>query len=83
MLTCLRNAAMMLKFLMDIASLDVLPTTKFYDYYLHVSESDPINDNFNALGFGSMSFMYNMGSLLVACLFVPVIMLLTLLMRYG
>jgi hypothetical protein len=67
---------------MDVSSFDILPTDEFYDKHAVVTESAPVNDNFKSLGFGSMSFMYNMGSLMAAMMSIPLLMFFTRLLKY-
>jgi hypothetical protein len=57
---------------MNIASFNILPTDVFYAKYLPVPNSDgPINTNFNAIGYGSMYFLNNLGSLVVILAIIP------------
>jgi hypothetical protein len=37
----------------------------------------PVNDNFDALGYGSTFFLYNIGSLIVGLLAIPVLIVLS------
>ena len=60
-------------FIMQIASFDLLPMEKFYDNNFDMEQTQAINDNFESLGFGSMFLLYNMGSLIIAWLSIPVL----------
>jgi len=59
------NAAVFFNVLMTVASFDVLPTDNFYDKVLNTTPTLPLTANFEAVGFESMYFLYNMGSLMV------------------
>lgn len=58
---------------MEVASFDVLPMQDFYDKYLPTPSWDgPLNDRFDALGFQSLFFLNNMGSMVVGLLMIPI-----------
>lgn len=71
------NAGYFYRFLMNIASFDLLPTDTFYDKYLKLKDNDegPLSLNFEELGYSSVYFLYNMGTLILG--FVSVILLIT------
>ena len=49
------NAAMFYGFMMEIAAFDMIPTGDFYDKYLpDLPITEPLNDNFDDLGFSIM-----------------------------
>jgi hypothetical protein len=75
------NASVVFGVIMQIASADLIPTDDFYDNYFDMDHTDAINDNFAAMGFNSMFFLYNMGSLIVAWLSIPLSTALALFLR--
>jgi hypothetical protein len=72
------NAGLFFGFLMEIAAFDLLPTDDFYAEYTDTEESDPINENFDSVGFSSRFFVHNLGSMAVAIITLPLIALLIL-----
>jgi len=68
------NSAIFFGFVMQLAAFNLLPTDLFYDKFLSEmkqAETGPINENFEADGFGSHFFLYNMGTLMVVILSMP------------
>lgn len=51
-----------------IASFDIIDIDPFLNKVLNLNETEPINSNFDALGFNSMFFLNNMGSLMIGFL---------------
>ena len=51
-----------------IASFDIINIDPLINKALRLNHTEPFNENFNAIGFGSMYFMNNMGSLLIGFL---------------
>jgi len=76
------NAAMFFGFIMTIASFDLLPTDTFYnEYFPNMAPTTAINSNFQAIGFSSMYFNYNIGSLILSFLAFPVLALVALILN--
>ena len=75
------NAGVFFGFIMQIAAFDILPTDSFYDTYFNIDETEPMNSNFEQIGFGSLFFLYNLGSMVVAIASLPVLVVLILLMK--
>jgi hypothetical protein len=76
------NAAMFYGFVMEIASFDIVPTGDLYDkYLLDMPPTEPLNENFDAIGFSSMYFLYNSGSIMLSILAVPVLALIVGILR--
>lgn len=76
------NAAIFFGFLANLTAFDLIPTQVFYDIYFPPPVTDgPLNDNFNALGFSSMYFLYNLGSMILGLLSLPLIMAFSLILR--
>ena len=48
-----------------IASFDIIDLDPYINKVLNLNETEPFNANFDAIGFGSMFFLNNMGSLLI------------------
>ena len=49
--------------LMEIAAFDAIPTDTIYEAMIDVDFGEPINANFNTVGFESTYVIYNLGSL--------------------
>jgi hypothetical protein len=76
------NAAMFFGFIMTIASFDLLPTDTFYNqYFASMAPTTAINENFQAIGFSSMYFNYNIGSMIISFLAFPVLALVSLIIK--
>ena len=78
------NAAIFFGFVMQLAAFNLLPTDLFYDTYLggmKQAETGAINDNFEADGFGSHFFLYNMGTLMVVILSMPLFVCLSFMLK--
>lgn len=73
------NAGIFFGVIMTIASFDVIPTDTIYDSYLSLKQDDPgpISQNFEALGYGSRYFIYNMGTLMIGIAYLPVLVALS------
>ena len=56
------NAMVMFGAIMQIAAFDAIPTDPVYEY-LELDGKDPINDNFESVGFETILIMHNLGSL--------------------
>ena len=67
------NAGLFYGFIMDVASFDLLPTELIYDAYFNLKDeaSDSVNSNFESLGYSSMYFLRNMGTLMLVLFSVP------------
>ena len=59
------NAQMFFNKINEIASFDIINIEPWINKALNLTETDPMSDNFAAIGFQSMYFMNNMGSLLI------------------
>lgn len=62
---------------MKIAAFDIIDTEKYLNAILRLNSTDPLNDNFNKLGFNSMRFLNNLGSMLLG--FIVYFLLIVLL----
>ena len=73
------NAAECFGFIMTLASFNLLPMNIFYNAYLGIASDDPgpVNQNFNALGYSSIFFLYNMGTLLLGIAAIPMLVILS------
>jgi hypothetical protein len=71
------NAALFFGFLLQIASFDIIPMSNFYDWMFPSKQltSDVLSPNFAQLGITSTLFLYNLGSLILAFVAVPVVLL--------
>jgi hypothetical protein len=75
------NAGVFFGFIMQIASFDILPTEGFYDKYFNMDDTTAINENFESVGLTSTLFLYNVGSLIVVILSIPLLLFVVLLMK--
>lgn len=69
------NAAYFFSFIMLIASFDIFPVEEYYDDWFGMEPVDPLDQNFDSLGFESMYFMHNLGSFMIAVVLFPVFVL--------
>jgi len=61
-------------FLMEISAFDIVPMEEFYDFvFPNVNKTEPINENFDAIGFSSMLFLYNSGSIMLSLIAIPLL----------
>lgn len=67
---------------MKIAAFDIIEFHEYYDPALGITPSGPFNENFNTLGFESLYFVNNLGSMALAyvvyCISLTFMMLLSL-----
>ena len=69
-------------FLMTIASFDLIPIDNYVDKHVQMTPRDPININFEAVGFESMYVLINLGSLLILFVLFPALAFLEIIMRF-
>jgi hypothetical protein len=62
------NAQSFFNQILKIASFDFINLDPYINSMLRLEESEPLNSNFDALGFGSIYFLNNMNSLLIGFL---------------
>ena len=70
------NAAVFFGILTDLAAFNMLPTDQFYNtFFPELESADPgaFSENFDALGYSSTFFLYNIGSLILALLAIPIL----------
>jgi len=60
------NAGMFFAQLMSIAAFDYFEIGPFLDEWLNLKPTDPVNGNFEAVGFESVYFLHNLGTLVLA-----------------
>lgn len=70
------NAKMVFDFIFQIAAFDLISTDEFYENNFEMGESEALSQNFEALGFESVNFLSNIGSLVFGILAIPVLFLL-------
>ena len=63
------NAQSFFNQILKIASFDIINLDPYLNKMLRLPESQPLNSNFDELGFGSMYFLNNMNSMLVGFAF--------------
>jgi len=59
------NAGLFFDQLMKVAAFDVIETTPYWDSLLSLDPTVPVNQNFEALGYESLYFLQNLGSLVL------------------
>ena len=68
-------------FLMKIASFDIIPIGDLIDEYGGMTPRDPINANFEAIGFESMYLVTNLGTILIVICSFPILALIYLILK--
>ena len=68
-------------FLMKIAAFDPIPIDSYLDEYTAMPPRDPINNNFEAIGFESMYVIINLGSMLFLFILFPILAVPEIIMR--
>ena len=68
-------------FLMQIASFDLIPIDNYVDEHTPLTPRDPINQNFEAVGFESLYVLINLGSMLILFILFPALALAEIIMR--
>ena len=71
-------------FIENIASFNIIPTNLFYDTYFNIDEisvNNALNNNFEMVGFKSISFLYNVGTIMLIILSVPALVIVLLIMK--
>ena len=77
------NAGLFLKQIMQIAAFDIIEISKPLDKLLELEPTQPINENFEAVGFESVFLLNNMGTLAIAYLIWIVTAFITLLLNFS
>ena len=67
--------------LTEIAAFDYVEVGDYFEMAFDISDSDPMNQNFEALGFETTLFLYNMGSMLFGLVLTPVMLTIGYLLR--
>jgi len=75
------NAAVFFRGLMTFAAFDIIDTSPYLNALLALNPTEPLNNNFEALGFESVFLLHNLGSLILAFLFYPLAIVTMLLLR--
>ena len=68
-------------FMMQIASFDLIPIDSFMEKYGGMTPVDPIDSNFEAVGFESMYILINLGTILVLILLFPTLLFIDVILR--
>ena len=78
------NVGMYFQKLMQIAAFDVIETDSFFNMLLRLPPTNPVNEQFQALGFESVYFINNMGSIFLVFLSLLILMIVyAILSRYD
>ena len=75
------NVGMFFGYIIAIASFDLIPIDDYIDQYGGLTAVDPINDNFEAIGFKSLYVLINLGTMLIFILLFPILVLLERVLR--
>ena len=70
------NAANFFAYVMQIAAFDVVPTDTIFGYIFSIPDDglpDALNSNFDAVGFSTIYFFNNMGSLIFGLMSSPIL----------
>ena len=74
------NTTIFFGFLMQIASFDLLPMDLIYDIFFP-EVPDSVNSNLENEGFGTTLIVYNLGSMIIAILSFPVLVIYLMIIR--
>lgn len=75
------NAQFLFNQIMYIAAFNYVELDGPINKLLHLNHTEPLNQNFRKLGFESIYFLNNMGSMLIAFIIYPVLILVLLIMQ--
>ena len=75
------NVGMFFGYIIAIASFDLIPIDDYIDQYGGLTPVDPINDNFEAIGFKSLYVVINLGTMLIFIILFPTLVLLERVLR--
>ena len=70
------NVSIFVGFVNQITSFDIIDTSPYLNKMLDLNETEPYNSNFDQAGYGSLFFLNNMGSLILAFVFYVICLLL-------
>ena len=68
-------------YIMQIASFDLIPIDNWLEEHGGMTPVDPINSNFEAVGFESMYILINLGTILVLILLFPTLIIVDIILR--
>lgn len=71
-LACPSNAMFFYGILLKIVAFDVLPVDDYYDEAFELQESEAINPTFDNIGYESMYYVRNLGSMFLTFLLIPI-----------
>jgi len=60
----------------EIAAFDYVEVSDYFEMVFDISDAEPIDQNFEALGYETTFFLYNMGSMLFLLVLTPVMLIL-------
>jgi len=69
------NAGVFFNALMTFTAFDIIDTSPFLNWLLQLEPAQPVNSNFEAVGFESVFLLHNLGSLLLVFLYYLVVIL--------
>ena len=65
-----------------IASFDLIPVDNFVEEYGGLTPVEPINENFEAIGFESLYVLINLGTILILLVLFPILIIVERIMKY-
>ena len=69
---------------MKLAAFDMIPIEFLYDKIFDLPPTEPLSSNFEAVGFESLYIIYNLGSITLITLSIPLLMLiLRVMLRFS
>jgi len=69
------NTQFVFGFFQQIAAFDILPMDEIYEGF-GFTKTDPVDDNLDALGYGTTLLLYNVGSLILPIISYPVMLII-------
>ena len=75
------NVGIFFGYIMMIASFDLVPVDSFVDEYGGMTPTEPINENFEAVGFESLYVLINLGTILILVIVFPILIIAERIMR--
>ena len=76
------NISIVYNMIMKIAAFELFPTDTIVDKLFELPTTQPLTPNFGTVGFESLLLLYNLGSLTVIAILVPVIAIVLRMLAY-
>lgn len=75
------NAGAFFNYLMQIAAFDIIPTDNLFNFLFDVEPPEPLNSNFEVVGFETLYFLHNLGSLCFPIFAFPILVVVNLVLK--